>query len=123
MENEIQRGDVYFIFLDPGFGRELGGYKTRPVVVVSIADIHQKTRLVTVVPGTSTPSHFGNVVEVKGDQQNGLNRSDPTYFQCHQVRAVDQGRMTAHPIGWLSRPDFERVLAALRRGLGVLDRS
>jgi hypothetical protein len=46
MENRIARGERYFVYLDPAFGHELGGYKTRPVVVVSINDIHRKTGVV-----------------------------------------------------------------------------
>ena len=116
MENRIQRGEVYFIFLDPAFGREIGGYKTRPSVVVSIDDIHQNTRIVAVVPGTTTFSSGPNIARVDGDNRNGLRET--TYFACHQIRAVDQGRMTARPIGRLSSQAFDRVLTALRHGLG-----
>jgi mRNA-degrading endonuclease toxin of MazEF toxin-antitoxin module len=120
MENSIQRGEVYFIFLDPAFGREIGGYKTRPVVVVSIDDIHQKTRMVAVVPGTTSASTHSNVVRVNKGTGNGLQ--EITYFQCHQIRAVDQGRMTSRPLGRLSRVDFEEILSGLKRSLGLLDR-
>src|SRR5947208_9232 len=109
IENTIERGEVYFVFLDPAFGREIGGYKTRPVVVVSINDIHRQTRIVGVVPGTTRtrPGSFSNTVEVKPDKSNGLN--EVTVFQCHQVRAVDQGRMTSRAIGRLSKADFARI--------------
>lgn len=63
----IRRGEVYFVHLDSAFGRELGGYKTRPVVVLSINDINQKPLVVTVVPGTSYKGQqitFRNVVRV-----------------------------------------------------------
>jgi mRNA-degrading endonuclease toxin of MazEF toxin-antitoxin module len=69
-ENAIERGQIYFVFLDPAFGREIGGYTERPVLVVSINDIHRKTRLVTIVPGTSTPSAVQNVVRVEPDPSN-----------------------------------------------------
>ncbi len=79
-ENQIQRGEVYFVHLDPVFGREVGGYKTRPVIVVSI---------------------------------------DDTFFQCHQVRAIDQGRMTSRPIGRISKVDLLRISNALIFSLGL----
>ncbi|HEX4794361.1 MAG TPA: type II toxin-antitoxin system PemK/MazF family toxin, partial [Humisphaera sp.] len=105
--------------LDPAFGREAGGYKARPVVVVSIDDVHQRTRLVTVVPGTTTPprAHFRNFIEVLRDSTNNL--SEKTYFQCHQIRALDQGRMTAQPIGSLAPRDLRRIEEALRFILGL----
>ena len=113
MENRIERGDVYFIFLDPAFGREIGGYKTRPVVVVSANDIHQRTRIVMVVPGTTTASKNSNVVRI--DDQRVLK--EITFFACHQLRAVDQGRMTSLPVGRLSDQDMRRIEAAILRSL------
>ena len=120
MENMIQRGDIFFISLDPTRGREIGGNKERPVVVMSINDIHQKTRIVAVVPGTSSKSLYRNVVQVNPDEENGLKLE--TYFQCHQIRAVDQGRMTARPIGRLSKADFGKVEMAVRHSLGLIVR-
>src|SRR6266700_2200708 len=116
-ENAIQRGDVYFIFLDPSFGREIGGYKIRPVVVMSINDVHQQTRIVAVVPGTTTHSAYPNVARIDPASGNGLK--EPTYFQCHQIRAVDQGRMTSYRVGQLSVADFRKVEAAVRHSLGL----
>jgi len=49
----VERGEIYFVFLDPAFGREMGGYKTRPVVVFSVNDINKQPLAVTVVPGTT----------------------------------------------------------------------
>ena len=120
-ENRIQRGEIYFVFLDPCFGKEIGGYKTRPVVVVSIDDIHQHTRLVTVVPGTSTnrSDEKSNLVLVRPDSNaNGLR--ELTVFLCHQVRTIDQGRMTSRPVGRLSPADILRVEKGLRFSLGLL---
>jgi mRNA-degrading endonuclease toxin of MazEF toxin-antitoxin module len=115
MENRIQRGEVYFIFLDPGFGREIGGYKVRPVVVVSINDIHQKTRIVMVVPGTTTEVSKPNVVRV--DNRRVLK--EITFFQCHQLRAVDQGRMTSPPLGRLSDSEMQKIESAISSSLGL----
>lgn len=120
MENKIERGDIFFVHLDPAFGREIGGYKTRPVVVVSINDIHQNTRIVAVVSGTTRDRQrpLQNIVHVAPSSINGLN--EDTFFQCHQVRAIDQGRMTsAEPVGYLSKADFNRIGVALRHSLGL----
>jgi mRNA-degrading endonuclease toxin of MazEF toxin-antitoxin module len=120
VENRISQGEIYFVHLDPTFGREIGGYKVRPVLVVSINDIHQRTRIVAVVPGTTTVSAFPNVVRIDRTESNRL--PEATYFQCHQIRAVDQGRMTSGPIGRVSRADFERVQEALRLSLGLYEK-
>jgi len=119
MENKIEQGDVFFVHLDPAFGREIGGYKTRPVVVVSINDIHQNTRIVAVVPGTTRDRHrpLQNIVQVAPSSVNGLK--EETFFQCHQVRAIDQGRMTSGPVGYLSTVDFHRIATAIRHSLGL----
>ena len=119
-ENRIGRGDIYYVHLDPAFGREIGGYKRRPVAVISIDGIHQNTRVIAVVPGTSTPSNHPNAVRVVGDRGNGLDAKEPTFFQCHQVRAIDQGRMTSPPVGRLSQNDLRRVEEGLMYSLGLL---
>jgi mRNA-degrading endonuclease toxin of MazEF toxin-antitoxin module len=116
-ENQIERGEVYWVYLDPVFGREIGGYKVRPVAVVSINDIHRNTRLVTVIPGTTTAINRPNVVEVTPDSSNALRET--TYFQCHQIRAVDQGRMTGRATGRLSKGDLQRIEAAIRTSIGL----
>jgi mRNA-degrading endonuclease toxin of MazEF toxin-antitoxin module len=75
---DARRGEVYMVSLDPVFGREMGGFKMRPVAVVSIDDINEKTRLITVVPGTTKPARFPNIVGVQPSQNNGLKSE--TYF-------------------------------------------
>jgi len=115
----IERGHLFFVFLDPVFGKEIRGYKTRPVVVISINDISAKQLPVLVVPGTSAdgkPAHFKNVVRVEPTRENGLK--NPTLLQCHQVRALDQGRFTAAPIGRLSPKDLRAIEEAVKYVLG-----
>jgi mRNA-degrading endonuclease toxin of MazEF toxin-antitoxin module len=120
-ENRISRGEIYFVYLDPAFGREIGGYKHRPVVVVSINDIHQGTRIVSIVPGTTTPYQAQNIVKVERTAQNRLQET--TFFQCHQLRAIDQGRMTSRSIGRLSDDDFKRIEQAIRHSLGLPEKT
>ncbi len=117
----VQRGEIYYVYLDPVFGRELGGYKTRPVAVLSINDINHKPLVVTVVPGTTAggkPSYFRNVVVVPPDAPNGL--SVETLFECHQVRAIDNGRFTARPVGRLSSQHLRLIEEAAKYSLGLL---
>lgn len=112
------RGEIYMGFMDPVFGRELGGYKYRPCVVVSIPDVHS-TGIITIVPGTSTPQleKSWNCILVESDSQNGLR--NPTYFLCHQVRAVEQARLR-NRIGSISRDDLARIRETLARCLAAI---
>jgi mRNA-degrading endonuclease toxin of MazEF toxin-antitoxin module len=56
------------------------------------------------------------------DSRPGNGLTETTYFQCQQIRTVDQGRMTASARGRLLEADFERILTSLRFTLGLLDR-
>ena len=89
----ISRGEIYMLYLDPSFGRELGGYKVRPVAVVSINFInnHRSRMVVTVVPGTSATKVLDhkNVAVIAPTESNGLR--NPTGFQAHQIRALIRG--------------------------------
>jgi len=118
---QVERGEIYFVYLDPVFGRELGGYKSRPVVVLSINDINSKPLVVTVVPGTSTKGYsrpFRNVVVVPPTNTNGLK--EETSFECHQLRAIDKGRLTVGPIGRLSPQHLTAIESAAKYSLGLL---
>ena len=113
----VRRGEVYFVDLDPTVGREMGGGKRRPVVVLSINDINRKPLVVTVVPGSTTASTFRNVVKVAPVPANGLSKH--TYFQCHQIRAIDQSRFSPSPVGYLSSAEMARIEDAVRFCLGL----
>ncbi|MGA2616820.1 MAG: type II toxin-antitoxin system PemK/MazF family toxin [Thermoguttaceae bacterium] len=116
----IRRGQVFFVDLDPTVGREIGGHKLRPVVVLSINDINSKPLVVTVVPGTKAadkPVSFRNVVVVDPTPDNGL--AVHTIFQCHQIRAIDHSRFGLRPVGSLSPADLTRVEDAVKFSLGL----
>jgi len=114
----VLRGEIFFAFLDPVFGREQGGYKPRPVVVVSVNDIPDREwGLVTVVPGTTNTKFSGpNLIAVKKSPQNGL--AEDTAFQCHQVRALDHSRLMTR-LGCLSQADLVRLAESLKFCLGL----
>src|SRR5687767_8211621 len=118
----INRGEIYFVRLDPTLGREMGGDKSRPVMILSINDINRKPLVVTVVPGTSAGTkrtYYRNIVLVAPSKENGL--AVDTLFQCHQVRAIDHARFTAGPVGRLSAEDLRRIEGAIRYNLGLVD--
>ncbi len=118
----IERGQVFFVDLDPVVGREIGGQKARPVVVLSINDINSKPLVVTVVPGTKAadkPVNYRNVVVVEPSRGNGL--AVQTIFLCHQIRAIDHSRFAMRPIGRLSASDMTRIKDAVKFSLGLFD--
>jgi len=117
----VERGEIYYVYLDPVFGREMGGYKTRPVVVLSINDINRKPLVATIVPGTTAAgkvSIFRNVAVIPPSASNGL--SVETIFECHQLRAIDMGRFTSRRVGRLSPQDLRRIEEAAKFSLGLL---
>ncbi|HBI46819.1 MAG TPA: growth inhibitor PemK [Planctomycetales bacterium] len=115
----IQRGDVFFVRLEPTKGREIND-KRRPVVVVSINYINFKPSVVTVIPGTKwAPSKkiFMNEVRVDPSSTNGL--SNPTLFLSHQIRAIDQSRFDQALVGRLSSQELGSIEKAIGRCLGL----
>lgn len=117
---DIKRGEIYYACLDPVFGQELGGFKHRPVLVISINDINKKTRLATVIPGTDAEHNqntYPNVITVEPDGNNGLKKT--TNFQCHQIRAIEQGRFTGKAKGRISQDTFTKIEKAIGICLGL----
>jgi mRNA interferase MazF len=117
----IQRGDVYFVDLDPVHGREQGG--RRPVVVVSSDDLNDLDLVITVVPGTDARNarrDYSTNVRVSR-HESGLPLD--TIFLCYQVRAIDRarflepGRDAPRAAGRIPPARMAEVDAALRRCL------
>lgn len=113
----IQRGDIYFVNLNPVQGREQSGH--RPVLVLSIDAINRLPLVVTVVVGT------------KGDN---INRDYPTnvrlapsesglpmetVFLGFQVRSLDPRRFSNPPAGCATDAALKRIEEAVRYCLGL----
>jgi mRNA interferase MazF len=107
----IQRGEVYFVNLDPAVGREQKG--RRPAIVVSSDALNQQPLVVVAVPGTRTVQvgrrYPWNVNIPAGE--GGL--SFPTTFMAFQIRALDPSRFSQAPLGVMSAP----YLAALEKAI------
>lgn len=114
----ISRSDVYFVELGPTRGRELDT-KRRPAVVVSADFLNDLSYVMVVVPGTSSKSRrpiFFNEVLVQPRDENGL--TNPTLFQCHQIKALDTSRFTHERIGVLTEDDIRAIEICIRFCLG-----
>jgi mRNA interferase MazF len=113
----IQRGDIYFVNLNPVQGREQAGQ--RPVLVLSVDAINRLPLVVTVVVGTkgaNMPRDYPTNVRV-APADSGLPIE--TVFLCFQIRSLDANRFPETRAGKLSRQTLEQVEAAVRYCLGL----
>jgi len=113
----IQRGEIYFVNLNPVQGREQAGQ--RPVLVLSINDINRLPLVLTVVVGTkgaNVQHDYPTNVRVSA-ADNGLPME--TVFLCFQIRSLDARRFPATPAGRISGPTLEKVENAVRYCLGL----
>lgn len=113
----MQRGDVYFVNLNPVQGREQAG--DRPVVVVSVDAINALPLVVTVVVGTkgaNIPREYPTNVRV-APEESGLPME--TVFLGFQLRSLDPSRFPLRPAGRLTGSALSRLDAALRYCLGL----
>lgn len=113
----IQRGEIYFVNLNPVAGREQSG--SRPALVVSIDAINRLPLVVTVVVGTKgekVPQDFPTNVRVSATD-SGLPME--TVFLCFQLRSLDAKRFPKHPVGKLSGATLKQVEDTIRYCLGL----
>ena len=113
----VQRGEIYFVDLNPVRGREQAG--VRPALVLSVDLLNRLPLVVTVVPGTDAANVRGNypsVVHVAPDE-SGLPLD--TVFLCFQVRAIDPGRFAGRAAGRLDSTAMARIEKSIRYCLGV----
>lgn len=113
----VQRGEIYFVNLNPVLGREQAGQ--RPVLVLSVDAINRLPLVVTVVVGTKgenvTRDYPANVRVPTAD--SGLPME--TVFLCFQLRSLDPGRFASPPAGKASGAVLEKVEHAVRHCLGL----
>src|ERR1043165_2944877 len=96
----VQRGEVYFVNLNPVQGREQAGQ--RPVRVLSIDAINRLPLVITVVVGTgraNVPRDYPTNVRVS-PAESGLPVE--TVFLCFQIRSLDASRFPSLPAGSVS---------------------
>jgi mRNA interferase MazF len=105
-----QRGDVFWVILDPTVGSEI--QKTRPAVIVSNDSCNAFGARVVVVPITSNvTSLFPGEAKITVAGREGRVLGD-------QLRSVDKARLGKR-IGRLLRSDLDAVDDALRTTLDL----
>src|SRR5215210_5259804 len=108
----IERGEIYFVNLNPVKGREQSG--KRPVLVLSIDATNRLPLVVTVVVGTKGENisrDYMTNVRISA-AESGLQME--TVFLCFQIRSLDANRFPANPAGKLSSVTLEKVMNAVR---------
>ena|SRR5215213_8242853 len=113
----IERGEIYFVNLNPVKGREQAGH--RPVLVLSIDAINRLPLVATVVVGTKgeniSRDYPANVRVSTAD--SGLPKE--TVFLCFQIRSLDAKRFPNDPAGKLTGFALKGVEDAVRYCLGL----
>jgi mRNA interferase MazF len=113
----IERGDIYFVNLNPVQGREQAG--ERPVLVLSIDAINRLPLVVTVVVGTkgaNLPRDYPTNVRI-APSESGLPIE--TVFLGFQIRSLDANRFPQLRAGNLSGQALEQVEAVVRYCLSL----
>jgi mRNA interferase MazF len=113
----IQRGDIYFVNLNPVQGREQAGQ--RPVLVLSIDAINRLPLVVTVVVGTkgdNVSRDYPTNVRLS-PAESGLPME--TVFLGFQLRSLDPKRFSSPPVGRVTGEVLHRIETAVRYCLGL----
>ena len=113
----VQRGEIYFVDLNPVQGREQAG--RRPVLVLSIDDINRLPLVVTVLVGTkgeNIPRDYPTNVRLS-TAETGLPIE--TVFLGFQVRSLDSQRFPTSPAGRVTGTTLKRVEDTVRYCLGL----
>ena len=117
MFNDKRRGDIWWA-QDTAHKREdtclIRG--DRPVVIVSSDEVNCNTRIITVVPLTSSPAQLARG-DGTYDQVLLTGYGAPSMALTRQVHAVDTDDLTEYR-GHLTDADMLRLDAVLRRALG-----
>ena len=101
---DVRRGDVFLVSLDPAKGGEIK--KTRPCVVVSPDELNAYLRTFIVAPLTTGGHPYPFRVPCRFEGRAG-------YVVIDQIRTVDRERLVRR-LGKLSSSTLGRVLAILQ---------
>src|SRR5438132_7639153 len=109
MGSKMDRGDVYWVNLNPTIGSEIN--KLRPCVLVGASPINKARRTVVVVPLSSSSSEANYPITIA---VTCLGKK--VIAVCDQIRTVDKSRLTKSA-GKLSPNDLTVLGDGLRQVL------
>jgi mRNA interferase MazF len=110
-----RRGEIYWAYLDPALGSEMG--KTRPVIVVQNEIGNRLSPITVVVPVTSKIPDRVHPFQVRLPEATLPKAS---VALCNHLRAVDRRRLKPGPVAMLDAETMAAVDDALRAELGLL---
>ena len=103
MEIAPERGDIWWVALDPTLGSEIR--KTRPCIVMSVKVLNERRRTVIVVPLSSSPKASPPILIP-------ISCGQPAVAVSDQIRAVANERLRSR-VGAVTSEE----MAALEEGL------
>lgn len=106
----IERGQIYFVDLDPVIGSEQGG--SRPVLVVQNNMGNRHSPTIIIAPITSKPKSYYLPTHVLLPNELGLPQNSMVLLE--QMRTIDKSRL-AYLIGCAN----EEVMGCIDRALGI----
>ena len=101
MTAPAQRGEVYWVNLDPTVGREVK--KRRPAVILSPDEMNRGLQVVIVAPITSSSKPWPTRVDF-------ILSGKPAQMMLDQIRTVDKSRLTKR----ITTVEVDEALAALQ---------
>lgn len=111
-----QRGDIYWINLDPTVGAEIK--KTRPCVIISPNAANRSGPLVIVAPITKAQGkkvHFHEILLPKGVS----NLQYDSKLKVFQLRCIDKRRLIKSKIGSISQDLIKQLDEKIRIVTGL----
>lgn len=116
----MRRGEIFTASLDPVVGSEAN--RTRPVVIVSNNQINTQSAMtpagvVTVVPITTNTEFVALTHVFLPALESPLTHDSKA--QAEQIRTISALRLTASPLGTLTRQQIEALDRALRHHLDL----
>ncbi len=114
---EIRRGDVWLVNLDPTIGHEIK--KSRPALIIQ-NDIGNKYSHITIIaPITSQNTDKLYPIEVLLNK-NISNLKKNSKILLNQIRAVDKMRLTKK-LGKVDKDTLNKINEAIKISLGLLE--
>lgn len=113
----IERGEIYFLNLNPVEGREQAGQ--RPVLVLSIDAINRLPLVITVIVGTkgaNVTRDYPTNIRLK-PEETGWDLE--TVFLGFQIRSLDLKRFPEQSLGRVSGTTLKKVEDVVRYCLGL----
>lgn len=103
--NNLRRGSVYLVNLDPVIGHEQG--KTRPCLIISDDRFNNsKADLIVVLPMTTKVQQNPWSIKIES-KATGLNID--SYVLCAQIITISKKRLCSDELGYLDNKYFSLI--------------